>query len=158
MIAAINDATPQAAQGDVQFDVRVLRLAVKDVSDQKAVGERMLEAESLKEKFRSCAELPKEAQLVANATVKAMDKAKIGAFPKDVQPLIEKVSEGQMTPPVLVGNAVESYAVCRKGVPVPKQQAKAEQKPDPRAVEYERFSRSYLHELKQKASIDFRGS
>jgi len=157
-MAAIPDSSAQGAQGDVQFDVRVLRLAVKDVADQKAVGERMLEAENLKEKFRSCADLPKEAQLVANATVKAMDKAKLASFPKDVQPLIEKVSEGQMTPPVLIGNAVETYAVCRKGVAAAKQPVKAEQKPDARQVEYERFSRSYLQELKQKASIDYRGS
>ncbi len=157
MMAGLTDNSAQAAQGDVLFDVRVLRLAVKDVSDQKAVGERMLEAENLKEKFRSCAELPKEAQLVANATVKAMDKVKLTSFPKDVQPLIEKVAEGQMTPPVLAGNAVETYAVCRKSA-VAKQQAKAEQKPDPRQAEFERFSRSYLQELKQKASIDYRGS
>jgi peptidyl-prolyl cis-trans isomerase SurA len=157
MIAAIPETATQGAQGDMQYDVKILRLAVKDTADQKAVGERMLQAENLKDKFHSCADLPKEAKLVADASVKAMDKAKLAAFPKDVQPLIEKVSEGQMTPPVLVGNAVESYAVCRKGVPV-KQPAKAEQKPDPRQAEYERFSRSYLQELKQKASIDFRGS
>ena len=118
-----------------------------------------MEAENLKEKFRSCADLSKEAKLVAEATVKTIEKAKLASFPKDVQPLIEKVSEGQMTPPVLIGNAVESYALCRKGVPT-QQKAKApgEQKPDPRQVEYERFSRSYLQEIKQKASIDYRGS
>jgi peptidyl-prolyl cis-trans isomerase SurA len=158
MMASVAEATPQGA-GEVVFDVRVLRLAVKDASDQKAVGERMLQAENLKEKFRSCADLPKEAKLVADASVKSMDKVKLASFPKDVQPLIEKASEGQMTPPMLAGNAVETYAVCRKGAAVAKQQAKpAEQKPDARQVEYERFSRSYLQELKQKASIDFRGS
>ncbi len=157
MIAAIPDPTPKTADSDMQFDVRVLRLAVKDVSDQKAVGERMIEAENLKEKFRSCADLPKEAKLVADATVKAIDKAKLESFPKDVQPLIEKVSEGQMTPPVVIGNAVESYAVCRKSAPA-KENAKAEQKPDARQAEFDRFSRSYLQEIKQKASIDYRGS
>lgn len=159
MMAAIADPTPQAAEGEVQFEVRVLRLAVKDAGDQKAVGERMMEAENLKGKFRSCAELPKEAKLVADATVKTIEKAKLASFPKDVQPLLEKVSEGQMTPPVLIGNAVESYAVCRKGIPAQKKaKAAAQQKADPRQAEYERFSRSYLQEIKQKASIDYRGS
>ncbi|MGO9485584.1 MAG: SurA N-terminal domain-containing protein [Rhodomicrobium sp.] len=157
-MAAVAEVTPEPAQGEIQFDVRILRLAVKDVSDQKAVGERMLEAENLKEKFHSCTDLPKEAKLVADATVKAMDKVKLASFPTDVQPLIDKVGEGQMTPPVLIGNAVESYAVCHKGVPVKQQQAKTEQKPDPRMAEYERYSRSYLQDLKQKASIDYRGS
>ena len=157
MMAAIPDNTSQPPESDLQFDVRILRLEVKDPADQKAVAERMIEAENLRGKFRSCAELPKEAKLVANATVKAIDKAKLASFPKDVQPLIAKVAEGQMTPPVLAGSAVESYAVCRKGVPV-KQTAHTEQKPDPRQAEIERYSRSYMQELKQKASIDYRGS
>ncbi len=158
-IAAIVVDIPAAktAEGDIQFDVRVLRLAVSDTADQRAVGERMLEAENLKEKFRSCAELPKEAQLVSGATVKSIDKAKLVAFPKDIQPLIEKVNEGQMTPPVLVGNAVESYAVCRKSV-IMKPNAQAEQKVDPRQAEFERFARSFLQEIKASASIDYRGS
>jgi peptidyl-prolyl cis-trans isomerase SurA len=142
-----------ASSGDMHFDVRVLRLAVQNAADQRAVGERMLEAENLKEKFRSCADLPKEAKLVAGATVKKIEQAKLSSFPRDVQPLIEKVSEGQMTPPVLVGNAVESYALCRKGAV-----AKAEHKPDARQLEFERFSRSFLQEIKQSASIDYRGS
>src|SRR5262249_1060714 len=100
---------------------------------------------------------PKEAKLLAGATVKTIDKAKLSSFPKDIQPLIEKVSEGQMTPPVLVGNAVESYALCRKGT-VAKASKPAEQKADPRQLEYERCSRSLLQEIKQSASIDYRGS
>lgn len=157
MMAEIADTAIKPSESEVQFDVRVLRLAVKDPADQRAIGQRMLEAENLKEKFRSCGDLAKEAKLVAGASVKAIEKAKLASFPRDVQPLIEKVSEGQMTPPVLAGNAVESYAVCRKGIPV-KAGAHAEQKPDPRAAEYDRFSRSYLLEIKQKASIDYRGS
>jgi peptidyl-prolyl cis-trans isomerase SurA len=148
------------AESDIQFDVRVLRLAVTSTDDQKAVSQRILEAENLKEKFTSCTDLPKQAKLVASASVKSMDKVKLAAFPKDVQPLIVKASEGQMTPPVLVGDAVETYAVCRKGVAVkqPAAAAAAEHKPDVRQQEYDRFSRRYLQELKQSASIDYRGS
>jgi peptidyl-prolyl cis-trans isomerase SurA len=155
---AAADSGPQAAEGDLQYDVKILKLPVKNPADQKAVGERMLEAENLKDKFHSCAELAKEAKLVADASVKSMDKVKLAAFPKDVQPLIEKVSDGQMTPPVLVGNAIESYAVCKKAAAAAKAQGKTEQKADPRQAEYERYSRSYLQQLKQKASIDRRGS
>jgi len=157
MMAAIPDSTPKVSDADINYDVRVLRLAIKDATDQKAVAARMIEAENLKEKYQSCAELPKQAKLIFDATVKTIDKAKLASFPKDVQPLIEKAVEGQMTPPVQIGNAVESYAVCRKTVPV-KTKASTEQKPDPRQAEYERFSRSYLQELRQKASIDYRGS
>jgi peptidyl-prolyl cis-trans isomerase SurA len=157
MMAAIPDSGPKASDLDVHYDVRVLRLAVKDAADQKAVSERILEAENLKEKFTSCATLPKEAQLVPDASVKLIEKARLNSFPKDVQPLIDKAGEGQMTPPVVIGNAVESYAICKK-VATAKAETHTEQKADPRQAEYDRFSRSYLQELKQKAAIDYRGT
>ncbi|MBI4724389.1 MAG: SurA N-terminal domain-containing protein [Rhodomicrobium sp.] len=157
MIGAIPNNDQKPSQSDIQYDVRVLRLAIKNPADQKAISARMIQAENLKDKFTSCAALPKAAQLVPDAAVKAMDKVKLASFPKDVQPLIDKAGEGQMTPPVLKGNAVESYAVCRKAA-VTKQTAPAVQKPDPRQQEFERFSRRYLQELKQTAAIDHRGS
>jgi peptidyl-prolyl cis-trans isomerase SurA len=152
--ASSNEQKPE--ESELQFDVRILRLAVGNSQDQKAVSQRILEAENLREKFTSCKDLPREATLITQATVRTLDKAKLAAFPKDVQPLIVKASEGQMTPPVLVRGAVESYAICRKGL-IAKAKP-AEQKPDVRQQEYERFSRRYLQELKQSASIDYRGT
>ncbi len=156
LFSALPTADEKPADSDIQFDVRVLRLTVAS-TDQKAIGQRMMEAENLKEKFTSCAQLPNEAKLVTDATVRSIDKAKLASFPKEAQPLILKASEGQMTPPVLVGSAIESYAICRKAIGA-KAKASAEQKPDARQQEYERFSRRYLQELKQAASIDYRGS
>ncbi len=156
LFSALPTGDEKPADSDIQFDVRVLRLTVAG-ADQKAIGQRMMEAENLKEKFTSCAQLPNEAKLVTDATVRSIDKAKLASFPKEAQPLILKASEGQMTPPVLVGSAIESYAVCRKAI-AGKAKASAEQKPDARQQEYERFSRRYLQELKRAASIDYRGS
>ena len=156
LFSAMPNADEKPSESDIQFDVRVLRLSVAS-SDQKAVSQRIMEAQNLKEKFTSCAQLPNEAKLVSDATVRSIEKAKLASFPKDVQPLIQKASEGQMTPPVLVGSAIESYAICRKGLAAKSAKAAAEQKPDVRQQEYERFSRRYLQELKQSASIDYRG-
>ena len=156
LFSSMQNTDEKPAESDIQFDVRVLRLSVSS-TDQKAVSQRMMEAQNLKEKFTSCAQLPNEAKLVSDATVRSIDKAKLASFPKDVQPLIQKASEGQMTPPVLVGSAIESYAICRKGLAAKAAKAAAEQKPDVRQQEYERFSRRYLQELKQSASIDYRG-
>jgi peptidyl-prolyl cis-trans isomerase SurA len=157
LFSALPNTDEKPSESDIQFDVRVLRLSVAS-TDQKAVSRRIIEAENLKEKFTSCAQLPNEAKLVSDATVRSIEKAKLGSFPKDVQPLIQKASEGQMTPPVLVGSAIESYAICRKGLAAKATKAAAEQKPDVRQQEYERFSRRYLQELKRAASIDYRGS
>ncbi|MBT3069869.1 SurA N-terminal domain-containing protein [Rhodomicrobium sp. Az07] len=153
MIASAPSDDSKTADGDIQFDVRVLRLAVAG-SDQRAVSQRMMEAENLRAKFTSCADLPKRAKLVADASVKAVHKAKLASFNKDAQPLILKAAEGQMTPPILVSGAVESYAICKKGVVAKK--TVAEEKPDARQQEFERFSRRYLYELRKSASIDYR--
>jgi peptidyl-prolyl cis-trans isomerase SurA len=156
LFSAMPNTDEKPSDSDIQFDVRVLRLSVSS-SDQKAISQRIIEAENLKQKFTSCAQLPNEAKLVSDATVRSIDKAKLASFPKDVQPLIQKASEGQMTPPVLVGSAIESYAICRKGLAAKSAKAAAEQKPDVRQQEYERFSRRYLQDLKRSASIDYRG-
>jgi peptidyl-prolyl cis-trans isomerase SurA len=158
LISSVPNIEQKPSEGEIQYDVRILRLAIAASSDQKAVSQRILQAENLKEKFTSCANLPKEAQLVSDATVRTIEKARLTSFPKDIQPLLEKASEGQMTPPVLVGNAVESYAVCRKGIVVKQQKSPTEQKPDVRQQEFERFSRRYMEEIKQTASIDYRGT
>ncbi len=62
LLASSPVAEPKADESDAQFDVRVLRLSVSDSADQRAVSQRMIEAENLKQKFTSCAELPKEAR------------------------------------------------------------------------------------------------
>ncbi len=158
IMASIQTDDQKPSDNDILYDVRVLKLAVADASDQKAVSQRMLEAENLRGKFTSCDMLAKEAGLVASATVRAVEKAKLASFPQDVQPLISKASDGQMTPPVLIGGAVESYAVCRRSAVQKQQATPAQPKSDPRQEEYERFSKRYLQELKQSASIDYRGT
>ncbi len=152
-------ATPAKAEDDdtVHFEVRILKLGVSSATDQQAVSRRMIEAETMSRNFKSCKELPKQATLLTDASVKTVEKATLTSVPKEVQPLLRQASVGQMTPPVLVGNAVESYAVCRKGSSS-KVKPKAEEKPDARQAEYERFSKRYLQELRRTAEIDMKGS
>ncbi len=135
---------PLNAQADVHYDVKILKLAVGDPSGDKAAGERMAEAENLKSKFYLCAALPEDVKLIPGASIEAKDKATLADFPKDAQPLIAKAAEGRMTPPVLTGNAVEVYAVCGM------------EKADPREAAFDNYSRNYLQELREKASIDIR--
>lgn len=135
---------PLNAQDHVQYDVEKLRLAASDPSDTKTASERMKEAENLKAAFHSCAGLAGDVQGIPGASIEAMNKVMLADFPKDAQPLIEKSSEGQMTPPVLTGDAVEVYAVCGK------------KQLDPNIAAFENLSRSYLQELREKASIDIR--
>lgn len=156
LIAAIPEADAKPDNSSILYNVRVLRVSIAPGAGEVDKSRRMLDAENLKQKFTSCENLPKAAKLIANAAVKTMNRAKLSDFPKEAQPLISSANEGQMTPPILLGDAIESYAVCKKlstakGSP-------ASSKPDQRQLEYERFSKRHLQLVKAGASIDYRGN
>lgn len=146
-----------AGDGDTVFDAREVRLALSSASDQKAIAKRLMEAENLRERFRSCGDLPKQVKLLSSSTVKSLSKAKLSDFPKEMQPLVSKAGNGQMTPPLVSGSNVLAYAVCRKTV-VAKNDDDQEDVSDLRQKEFERYSRRHLQDIKQSASIDYRGS
>ena len=81
LFSALPSADEKPSESEIQFDVRVLRLSVTS-TDQKAVSQRIIEAENLKEKFTSCAQLPNEAKLVSDATVRSIEKAKLASLPE----------------------------------------------------------------------------
>jgi peptidyl-prolyl cis-trans isomerase SurA len=157
---SITQPEAQAEKSETLYDARVLRVPVSSSTDQAAVSRRILEAERLRERFSSCTELAKQVKLVPGASLKTVDKAKIGAFTRDLQPMVQKAAEGQMTPPVLAGDAVEAVAVCKKAVLKTASASSAgkdgDEAPDKRQMQFERYSKRHLQDLKQSASIDYR--
>jgi peptidyl-prolyl cis-trans isomerase SurA len=154
------------ADSNFLFEAREVKLTLPSSSDQKAIARRLVEADSLREAFRSCGELANQVKLIASSSIKVMSKAKLADFPAEAQPLVEKASDNQMTPPLLSGGNVVAYAVCRK-VAVADKPAKGEAKEgdekeesasDLRQQEFERYSKRHLQDLRQSASIDYRGS
>lgn len=160
VLAPAATASPAPTAGaTVSYDAREVRLAVASSSDQKAIAKRLVEAENLRERFTSCGELAKQIKLLPGSSLKTMAKAKLSDFPADIRPLVSRASDNQMTTPVVASSSVVAYAVCRKTVTSPAATtAQNDNKPDRRQQEFERYSRRHLQDLKQSASIDFRGS
>jgi peptidyl-prolyl cis-trans isomerase SurA len=146
---------------DLLFEAREVKLALPSSSDQKEIARRLVEADSLREAFRSCADLPKQVKLIASSSMKTMSKAKISDFPEEAQPLVKKAGNNEMTPPLLSGGSVVAYAVCRKVASSDKKkdgEGESESRAEMRQQEFERYSKRHLQDIRQAASIDYRGS
>ncbi len=143
--------------GDAVFDAREVRLALGSSTDQKAIAKRVMEAENLRERFTSCGELAKQIKLLSASSIKTLSKAKASDFPKDMRPLVVKANDGQMTPPLVSGSNVISYAICKKTI-VAEAKEGEDEAGNLRQQEFERYSRRHLQDLKQSAAIDYRGS
>lgn len=144
--------------GDTIIEAREVRLALGSGADQKAIAKRLVEAENLRESFKSCGELPQLVKVLSSTAIKTHAKAKLSDFPKEMQPLVQKAADGQMTPPIVSGSNVVSYAVCRKTVTAAKDSGSEDEASELRQQEFERYARRHLQELKQSAAIDYRGS
>jgi peptidyl-prolyl cis-trans isomerase SurA len=156
VLAAV-DAGDAEKGGELVFDAREVRLPVSG-ADQAVIAKRLVEAENLRERFTSCGELAKQVKLVPGSTMKSMPKAKLSDFPRESQPLVNRASDNQMTPPLVSGSSVVAYAICRKVRVADSKTRSAEDRPDQRQQEFERYSRRHLQDLKQSAALDFRGS
>jgi peptidyl-prolyl cis-trans isomerase SurA len=135
------------------LDLRILHLSLPHSADQKAIARRVREAESVRQRFSSCAGLSKLVKPLADATIKTASKTKISAYPASARAMLIKASAGQMTPPVVNKNGVEAYAVCSKRVVAAASPNK--HKTDKRQEDFQIYARRHLKDIKQNARIEY---
>jgi peptidyl-prolyl cis-trans isomerase SurA len=140
------------------LDVRVVSLAVPPKADQQIVAKRLVEAEQIRRRFTSCDKLNDIIKGAEGVTVKTQKTAKLSDFRGDVKAALQKVETGQMTPPLIAGPAVESYALCGKKQTVAAGK-NTEKKPDSNAdkqqEEFQLYSKRHLKDLKDQARLDY---
>lgn len=155
--AASETETTETDTGKMVYDLRVLRIAAPSGTDQRALGRLWTSADRLRQRFSSCAALEKDAKLI-NASLSK--QTSLDRFAPEARAMIVKASASQMTPPVIVKDAIEAYAVCsKKAAPASgdakKGGAKAPDKADKRQEEYEIQARGHLASLRKKALIEY---
>ncbi len=150
--------TVSADDGDaVALDVRVVSLAMPAKAEQQVVAKRLVEAEQIRKRFTACDKLDEMIKGVQGVSVKAMKSSKLSDFRGDVKAALVKAQPGQMTPPVIAGAAVESYALCGKkqSVATGKNTEKKEAV-DKTQEEFQLYSKRHLKDLKDTARLDYR--
>jgi len=138
------------------LDVQIIRFALSNPKDEKLVTQRLLEVENLRKKVNSCSMLGRVLKGIDGVSVRGVTKAKISNFRGEVQAALKKGRVGQMTPPEIHDNAIESHAICAKHQTVASGSSKEKKDSSTRIQEtFELYSRRYLRDLKDRARIEY---
>ncbi len=144
------------AQDRTIVDVKTVKLAVRGKANQKIVAKRLVEATNLSKRFKNCAGLRRLLAGVRDVSVKNHSKAKVSAFRGEVRAAILKGRVGQMTPPFIVSDGVETHAICSKQVPVASGETKKNSSKKNELQEvFQLYSRRHLRDLKDHARLDY---
>lgn len=150
---AIGEGDEPAASEKMVYDLRAVRLSLPSGADQKQLGRLWSSADNLRQRFSTCEALDGQAKLI-NASLVKHQKKPLDGFSPDARALISKSAAGQMTPPIILKDAVEIYAVCNKtAAPSVAGAAKADDKGDKRQQEFQIQAKGHLNTLRKKAHI-----
>lgn len=144
-------------QDTTEFQLQRVRLELGEEPDQERIASRLIEAESLRSRFRTCDKLEDVIKGVRRASIKQIGKKRAEQLAQPSRALLMKAKAGEMTPPNLTPTGVELYAVCsRKKVTTNiKKRQQVEQKMQ--AEEYSRLATRYFQDLRRDAYIEHRG-
>lgn len=144
-------------QDTTEFQLQRVRLELGEEPDQERIASRLVEAESLRSRFRTCEKLEDVIKGVRRASIKQIGRKRAEQLAQPSRALVMKAKAGEMTPPNLTPTGVELYAVCsRKKVTTNvKKRLQVEQKMQ--AEEYSRLATRYFQDLRRDAYIEHRG-
>jgi peptidyl-prolyl cis-trans isomerase SurA len=137
------------------LDVEIVRLKVD--GDQKALAEKLIEAENIRQSFKSCDQVGKQVGSVSGATVQTVKQANLKDFRGDAQAVLQKANEGEMTPPVVLGSTIELHAVCSKKTVEPEggaAQAATSEENETQA-QFQLYSERHLKDMRTRAHLKY---
>jgi peptidyl-prolyl cis-trans isomerase SurA len=144
-----------SAEGGTALQLRQVKFEISG-NDQKSIVQRLAEAEALRARFQSCANVAELAKGIKGATVKTLQDQVPTGLTQPARTLVMNAKVGQMTPPTLSSSAIELYAVCGKHSVKgdPQQRTEAERKL--LQAEMEIRAERLLRDLRQDAFIENR--
>ncbi len=153
-ISVTTSTATDPASGTV-VDVQAVKLAVPAGANQTLMAKRLVEAENLRRRFKSCAGLSGLLNGLERVSVKSHTKARITSFRGEVRAAILKGRPGEMTPPVIVAGGIETHAICSKKVPVATGETKENKEQQELQEVFQLYSRRHLKDLKDHARLDY---
>jgi peptidyl-prolyl cis-trans isomerase SurA len=144
-----------AAEGTA-LQLRQVKFEVPSNADQKTIAQILSEAEALRARFDSCANVADLAKGVKGASVNALADQAPTAISQPARMLVMNAKVGQMTPPTLSASTVELYAVCGKHSM--KGDSKQREETEQKLVQQEMSIRAerFLRDVRQDAFIEYR--
>jgi len=150
-------AAGEQAQVDAfEYKLRPIVLIVPRGSATVTVDQRRKEAESLRERVKSCDEANSYFKSMQNAAIRDTVTKTSADIPGPLRELLDKTPIGHLTPPEITKQGVEMVALCERKptkVDTPK---KREIREKMFSEKYEAKQKSYLTDLRKAAMIECR--
>ena len=141
---------------ETTLQLRQVKFEVPSGANQATLAGRLAEAEALRARFNSCANVTELANGIQGASVKSLSDQAPASLAQPARLLVLNAKVGQMTPPTLSASGIELYAVCGKravrGDATAREQTQKKLMNDEMSIRAERL----LRDLKQAAFIEYR--
>ncbi|MBX9925680.1 MAG: SurA N-terminal domain-containing protein [Hyphomicrobiaceae bacterium] len=144
------------ADDSVELQVQRIVLPIAGKLAQKAVDQRVGEAEALRAKFKDCKSMVTLATGVTGAKFEDLGTRKAGTIGEPTRSFLVNAKDGEMVPPTVGTSGVELYAVCGRQVAKADEQKRTAAMEELRQKEFELFAKRHLRILRDDASITFR--
>lgn len=141
---------------DTQFNVQRVKLTLKNPNDQQALAKRLIDAERIRSKFKTCKDTKELVDSIGGGVVQALGNRTAEQLPNEAKAIFLEVKSGEMTPPNITGDGVELYAICSKRSVKGDDKTRAKIKNKLRQREFNVLKRRYLKDLRQDAYIEYR--
>lgn len=139
-----------------EYQLQPVVLIVPKGSAPATVDARRKEAEALRSRVQSCEEANAFFKSMQNAAIRDVVTKTSADIPAVLREVLDKIPIGHLTAPEVTKQGVEMFALCGRK-PTTIDTPKKKEVRDKMFVEkYEAKSKSYLHELRKGAMIEYR--
>ncbi|MEQ1710440.1 MAG: SurA N-terminal domain-containing protein [Hyphomicrobium sp.] len=149
-------SAPGGGDDAVELDIQRITLAVAGKLEQKAVAQRIAEADALRRKFVGCKGGPALAAAAKDAKFEALGSRKAAGIPEPTRSLLLNAKDGEMLPPSVGQGGVELWAVCGRTVVKADIEKRTAAQEELRQKELEVLAKRHLKDLRQDAHIEYR--
>jgi peptidyl-prolyl cis-trans isomerase SurA len=124
--------------------------------DQKAMAQKLSEAEQLQRQFKTCGGVAALAAKVQGARHENMGSRSASSFQEPTRSMLLAAQENTMVPPAMTSSGIELYAVCGRKVIKAAELKRNQLANEERQGAFERLSRNHLRKLMDNAIIENR--
>jgi peptidyl-prolyl cis-trans isomerase SurA len=156
--AAVQEEGSDEKQKTQSFEYKMqpIVLVVPRGSAPEAVETRKKEAEALRARIQSCTEANAFFKSMPNAAIREPVTKTSADLPPSLREVLDSTSIGHLTPPELTKQGVEMVVLCGREPTTVDTPKKKEVREKMFADKYEAKSKSYLHEVRGAAMIEYR--
>lgn len=148
-------AEKQEAQS-FEYKMQPIVLVVPRGSAADAIESRKKEAEALRARIQSCTEANAFFKSMPNAAIREIVTKTSADIPPSLREVLDGTPVGHLTPPELTKQGVEMVVLCGRDPTTIDTPKKKEVREKMYAEKYEAKSKSYLHEARGAAMIEYR--